>query len=88
MMLHFVTGYDSGYDYGMSYDSGGSGKEMTLKKVYELALTAIAYLAFGIFVLHVIMCITTVRSFIANTKSIVHIFELYKFLICCHAFTG
>lgn len=48
----------------MSYDSGGggsgSGKEMTLKKVYELALTAIAYLAFGIFILQVIMCITTV----------------------------
>lgn len=53
--------YDSGYEnYGMSYDQGGSGKEMTLKKVYELALTAIAYLAFGIFVLQVIMCITTV----------------------------
>lgn len=57
-----AVGYDSGYDYGMSYDSGGSSKEMTLKKVYELALTAIAYLAFGIFILHVIMCITTVCS--------------------------
>lgn len=59
-------GYETGWQpesYGMSYDSGGSGgssKEMTLKKVYELALTAIAYLAFGIFVLQVIMCITTV----------------------------
>lgn len=59
-------GYETGWQpesYGMSYDSGGgSGKEMTLKKVYELALTAIAYLAFGIFVLQVIMCITTVWS--------------------------
>lgn len=49
------------YDHGGGHSSsGGSGKEMTLKKVYELALTAIAYLAFGIFVLQVIMCITTV----------------------------
>lgn len=59
-------GYETGWQpetYGMSYDSGGgSSKEMTLKKVYELALTAIAYLAFGIFVLQVIMCITTVCS--------------------------
>lgn len=54
------TPYESGDDYGISYESGGSGKEMTLKKVYELALTAIAYLAFGIFILQVIMCITTV----------------------------
>lgn len=38
---------------------------MTLKKVYELALTAIAYLAFGIFVLQVIMCITAV-TFLYN----------------------
>lgn len=44
----------------MSFDSGGSGKEMTLKKIYELALTAIAFLSFGIFVLQVIMCITAV----------------------------
>lgn len=57
-----LTGYDTGYDYGMTYDSGGSSKEMTLKKVYELALTAIAFLSFGIFVLQVIMCITTVGS--------------------------
>lgn len=59
----YYAGYDIGGDdtYGVSYDSGGgSSKEMTLKKVYELALTAIAYLAFGIFVLQVIMCITTV----------------------------
>lgn len=57
-LIRFIVGYD----YGMSYESsgGGSGKEMTLKKVYELALTAIAYLAFGIFILQVIMCITTV----------------------------
>ncbi|XP_031631439.1 uncharacterized protein LOC116345865 [Contarinia nasturtii] len=62
-------GYDvGGDDYGVSYDSsGGSSKEMTLKKVYELALTAIAYLAFGIFVLQVIMCITTVKAQTGST---------------------
>lgn len=47
----------------MSIDNGGSGKEMTLKKVYELALTAIAFLSFGIFVMQVIMCITAVSNF-------------------------
>lgn len=59
---------DGGYEgYGMSFDSGGgSGKEMTLKKVYELALTAIAFLSFGIFVLQVIMCITAVSIPNAN----------------------
>lgn len=45
---------------GMHMDSTGSSKEMTLKKVYELALTAIAFLSFGIFVMQVIMCITAV----------------------------
>lgn len=54
--------FDQDYEsYGISYDNGSS-KEMTLKKIYELALTAIAYLAFGIFVLQVIMCITAVRT--------------------------
>lgn len=70
LILLGYSPYEPGYDYGVSYDgdgggghghsSGSSGKEMTLRKVYELALTAIAYLAFGIFVLQVIMCITTV----------------------------
>lgn len=53
--------YDIGYEnYNVSDYHNGSSKEMTLKKVYELALTAIAYLAFGVYVLQVIMCITTV----------------------------
>lgn len=52
--------YDGGGGGAHGSNGGSSGKEMTLKKVYELALTAIAYLAFGIFVLQVIMCITTV----------------------------
>lgn len=81
--------YEPGYDYGMSYDGGGggassghsssSGKEMTLKKVYELALTAIAYLAFGIFVLQVIMCITTVC---ASKQSAIE--KKFDFSLCLH----
>lgn len=43
-------------------DGGGSAKEMALKKVYDIALTAIAYLSFGLFVLQVIMCITMVSQ--------------------------
>lgn len=39
---------------------GGSKKEMTLRNIYDIALTAIAYLSFGLFVLQVIMCITLV----------------------------
>lgn len=52
----------------MAMDNNGSGKEMTLKKVYELALTAIAFLSFGIFVLQVIMCITAVSKFEHDKK--------------------
>lgn len=59
--------YESGYeDYGVSYDHGSGGKEMTLKKIYELALIAIAYIAFGIFVLQVIICIASVSFFLIN----------------------
>lgn len=61
------TPYDAGYEnYGVIDDNNGSHKEMTLKKVYELALTAIAYLAFGIYILQVIMCITTVKAQTGN----------------------
>lgn len=76
LIIKDIISYNLGYDYGMSYDSGGGGggggfgKEMTLKKVYELALTAIAYLAFGIFVLQVIMCITTVCQWIRKCDSV------------------
>lgn len=62
-----MSPYDSNYD-SYSVSEHGSGKEMTLKKVYELALTAIAYLAFGIFILQVIMCITTVRFYKISSK--------------------
>lgn len=39
---------------------GGSKKEMTLRNIYDIALTAIAFLSFGLFALQVIMCITMV----------------------------
>lgn len=94
-LFAIYAGYESSwqpesYGSGMSYESGGgSSKEMTLKKVYELALTAIAYLAFGIFVLQVIMCITTVCPF-ENQKNIVLIFFkiYYSIEIVLFLFTG
>lgn len=43
---------------------GGSKKEMTLRNIYDIALTAIAFLSFGLFALQVIMCITLVTHLI------------------------
>lgn len=45
----------------MNEGGGGSKKEMTLRNIYDIALTAIAFLSFGLFALQVIMCITLVR---------------------------
>lgn len=60
---HFV-GYDQNYeDWGVMNEGGGGGgskKEMTLRNIYDIALTAIAFLSFGLFALQVIMCITLV----------------------------
>lgn len=60
---HFV-GYENFEDWGAISEGGGGGggskKEMTLRNIYDIALTAIAYLSFGLFVLQVIMCITLV----------------------------
>lgn len=39
-----------------------SPKEMAIKNIFDIALTAIAFLSFGIFVLQVIMCITMVLA--------------------------
>lgn len=58
-----VSGYDQGYEeWGVMNEGGGGGskKEMTLRNIFDIALTAIAYLSFGLFVLQVIMCITLV----------------------------
>lgn len=66
-------GWDQGYEEWGVMNEGGSGgggkKEMTLRNIYDIALTAIAYLSFGLFVLQVIMCITLViRSYLLVAK--------------------
>lgn len=38
-----------------------SSKEMSLRDIFDIALTTIAFLSFGMFVLQVIMCITLVN---------------------------
>lgn len=69
-----LLGYDVGYEEwnGMSDGGGSSKKEMTLRNIYDIALIAIAYLSFGLFVLQVIMCITLVMHpiFTVAPKSI------------------
>lgn len=61
--LFIFVGYDQGWEEWNGMGDGGGGnskKEMTLRNIYDIALTAIAYLSFGLFVLQVIMCITLV----------------------------
>lgn len=53
---HSGSGYD---DYSVSYDKSSS-KEMTLRDIFDIALTTLAFLSFGMFILQVIMCITVV----------------------------
>jgi hypothetical protein len=58
--LFFLTGYSSsgpsatGYGY---HSSEKSDKGMILKDLFELALTALAFKSFGLFILNVVMCI-------------------------------
>ncbi|GLV41151.1 hypothetical protein CBL_04675 [Carabus blaptoides fortunei] len=54
--LHYHHG-----DYGESQGKGGD-KELVLADLFEIALTAIAFLSFGCFVLQVIMCISMAVS--------------------------
>lgn len=45
------TGHDEGKDHS---------KEMSLKDLFDIALTTLAFLSFGMFILQVLMCITMV----------------------------
>lgn len=54
--------------HSVQYNTKGGGhgkdKELILKNLFEIALTAIAFISFGCFILQVIMCIVTaVRNF-------------------------
>lgn len=44
------------------HGGGSSKKEMILKDLFEIALTALAFLSFGIFAIQVILCIAAVRN--------------------------
>ena len=76
-MFSFPTGYSSsgasatGYGY---HSSDKSDKGMVLKDLFELALTALAFKSFGLFVLNVIMCIC------AGVSSEKFLFRLAKIL--------
>jgi hypothetical protein len=66
--LHFifVTGYGD-YDqpaYGVppSGVMSGLSKSMGLKDLFDIALTTLAFLSFGMFFLQVIMCITMTKT--------------------------
>lgn len=75
--MNVFEGYDQAFeeDWGMTAEENhghGSKKEMTLRNIYDIALTAIAYLSFGLFILQVIMCITLVCP-----TSLLHIRPFY-----------
>lgn len=60
LKLFFRLGYEHEHEhYGdVSYDKGS--KEMGLKDFFDIALTTLAFLSFGMFTLQVLMCITMV----------------------------
>lgn len=70
----FYLGYQYGptapqqdYSYHsapVSYHSGGGSemKSVNLKDLFEIALTTLAFLSFGMFIVQVIMCITMAKS--------------------------
>lgn len=41
----------------------GSSKEMGLKDLFDIALTTLAFLSFGMFILQVLMCVTMVSAY-------------------------
>nr|CAH7730163.1 unnamed protein product [Callosobruchus chinensis] len=47
----------------------GGGKEKELADLFEVALTALAYLAFGMFLVHVVMCISAVNNVATTTMA-------------------
>lgn len=68
---YYICLYKKGYEYPNhdhsdsysthSVEKGGS-KEMGLKDLFDIALTTLAFLSFGMFVLQVLMCVTMVRE--------------------------
>ncbi|XP_037027671.1 uncharacterized protein LOC119068245 [Bradysia coprophila] len=59
--VNHVAGNKIGYEhYGdAGYDKGS--KEMGLKDLFDIALTTLAFLSFGMFILQVLMCITMTK---------------------------
>lgn len=51
-------------------DNGKGHKDLALSDLFEIALTAIAFLSFGCFILEVIMCITNAVSLLLSNKDI------------------
>lgn len=67
---HARKGYEypnhsgGGDAYGSAHhspaSSGWPGKDMGLKDMFDIALTTLAFLSFGMFILQVLMCVTMV----------------------------
>jgi hypothetical protein len=54
--------YHTGSETWPSYEEKGMMKGLGLKDLFEIALTALAFLSFGMFILQVIMCITMTKN--------------------------
>lgn len=52
--VHHTEIHHDSPKYSGGHDSGGKD----LSELFEIALTALAYLSFGMFIVHVVMCIS------------------------------
>lgn len=58
---YYPTGHEDYQDQTTGHDEGKDHlKEMSLKDLFDIALTTLAFLSFGMFILQVLMCITMV----------------------------
>lgn len=63
---------DEEYHHGPVYHSKGKGHDLSIRDFFEIALTALAFLAFGLFIIQLLMNITvTFKTMIS-----------YEFIMC------
>lgn len=55
---HHEHDHDDEYVHGPVYHEKGKGHELSVKDFFEIALTALAFLAFGLFIIQLLMNIT------------------------------
>lgn len=73
---HFPPEYESSISHTPHYESGGHAphyefppekhhskdKSLKLKDLFDIALTTLAFLSFGLFILHLLLCLSAAKS--------------------------